>query len=184
MKKLLILFLLILKATFASANDTGYGCMTGEHWVYTQYMGMASVTGAGPEQYRYYSYSGFKIPIYRGWGHNLYRGYRCGWINVYSATSFYDSTIPPYGENVNIEGEQEYTLQGAGCIISTSLGGQPLSTDGQSGEGRYVYYDYNKTDKCGGGTQTPVPLDDYIWVIMMGTVLTGAIFLRNKLAYI
>ena len=184
MKKLLVLFLLILNTTFSFADDSGYGCMVGEHWVYNVEMGTSKVIGAGNELYRYFNYNAFKIPIYPGYGQNLHRGYRCGFINRYPASSYWDSEIKPYGGNVPIPAEQEYTLLGSPCVVSSTLGGQPMATSGQSGMGQYVYYTYNRTGMCGGGGGNPtedVPLDDYIGLFAIGVGLTGFIAIRRNI---
>lgn len=180
MKKLLFLFLLLTcPAFFTFADDTGTGCLIGEHWVYTAYIGASQVIGQGSQQYRYYNVNGAKIPVYTGWGANLYRGYRCGYINRYDATSFWDATIPPYGDNVNIPQEQEYTKLGGQCIVSATLGGLSVPTDGQSGVGEYVYYSYNKTNKCSNPPNS-LPIDDYTQLIVLNIAVIGVYFLNKK----
>jgi hypothetical protein len=180
-KFLLLLFFYLVNPFLTFADDSGYGCMVGEHWVYTSEMGTSKVKGAGNEVYRYFSFTSHKIPIYPGYGMNLHRGYRCGYINRYPASSYYDSSIPPYGANVPIPAEQEYTLQGEPCVVSPTLGGPPTATSGQSGMGQYVYYTYNRTNMCGGGGPVQnVPLDDYIWLMLIGAGVVGYVTIVRK----
>ncbi|RZK42884.1 MAG: hypothetical protein EOO90_06040 [Pedobacter sp.] len=181
MRKLLVLSILLFTTTFTFADDSGYGCMIGEHWVYTVPMGTSKVNGWDNTQYKYFKFSGHKIPIYPGYGLNLHRGYRCGYINRFGASSYYDSTIPPYGGMVAIPAEQEYTLQGSACVVSNTLGGAPMGASGQSGVGQYVYYTYNRSNMCGGGGQTNVPLDDYAWVLVLGAGAMAVFLLKRHI---
>jgi|GEM_PF-1641251 len=169
MRKLPILFILLLHSLSLLADTSGYGCKIGQDYVYTEYLGMApAYTGTAP--IKYYKSTGARVPIYWGWGCNDCRGYRCGYINVYGATSYYD---PDTGQNVPVEAENEFTYQGENCVIAPSLGATPVATDS------YVYYSYNKTGKC-GGNQNNVPLDDEVWVMLIATALLAVFFLKSK----
>ncbi len=170
MRKLLILFLLSLTSTFTFADVSGEGCKIGEGYIYTQYLGTApAYTGTNP--IRYYNSNGPKIPFYWGYGQNLHRGYRCGYINVYPASSYYDQET---GQNVPIPAENEFSFLGPQCVIAPTLGATPIATDS------YVSYSYMKTSKC---TVTPpqnVPIDDYVWIILITFALVGIFFLRKN----
>lgn len=167
MRKLLILFLLCLTTTFAFADVSGNGCKIGEGYIYTEYLGMTpAYTGTPP--IRYYKSTGAKIPFYWGYGENLHRGYRCGYINVYGSSSYYDSET---GQNVPIPAENEFNYLGPQCVIAPSLGATPVQTDS------YVSYSYMKTSKC---TPVPTPVDDSTWFMLMGLAVLGAGFLKIK----
>ncbi|WP_090992781.1 hypothetical protein [Pedobacter insulae] len=170
MRKLLILILLMLPAYLVSADISGTGCKIGQGYVYTEYLGSApAYTGTAP--IKYYKSNGAKIPIYWGNGHNQYQGYRCGYINSYPASSYYDYDTKT---NVPIPAENEFSYLGEQCVISPYLGGPPISTDS------YVSYSYMKTSKC-STDQTPVPLDDYVWVVIVGIGALSTFFIRNRL---
>ncbi len=160
MKKLILSLSLLLATSLAFADVSGNGCKIGQGYVYTEYLGMApAYTGTQP------------IPIYWGYGFNQHQGYKCGYINVYGASSYYDHETK---QNVPIPAENEFTRLGPQCVIAPSLGAQPVSTDS------YVSYSYMKTSKC---NTTPVPIDDNAWFLLIGSALPGAIFLRTKLFY-
>lgn len=168
MKKLFFLILIILATTQAFADVSGTGCKIGENYVYTEYLGMApAYTGTAP--IRYYKSTGARIPIYWGYGQNLHRGYRCGYINEYGSSSYYD---PETGQTVPIPAEDEFSYLGSQCVIAPSLGATPVATDS------YVSYSYMKTSKC---TTTPVPLDDNVWFVLVGSGLLGAFAVRKIL---
>lgn len=171
--KLLFFFSLttILFTSNAIATSSGNGCKIGENYVYTRYLGKASAYTGTPE-ILYYDSNGPKIPIYWGYGCNDCRGYRCGYINMYGASSYHDPTIPPNGANVYIPAEQEMTSLGVQCVIAPALGATPVSTD------THVSYTYNKTDKC-NIPQTNVPLDTHVYVMITVTGLAGVYFLRR-----
>jgi len=167
MRKLLILLILLFSTNLTFADVSGNGCKIGEGYIYTQYLGMASAyTGTPP--IRYYNSNGPKIPFYWGYGQNLHRGYRCGYINVYGASSYYDAET---GQNVQIPAENEFNYLGSQCVIAPTLGATPVSTDS------YVSYSYMKTNKC---MVVPTPLDDYAWFILIGTAILGTVFLKVK----
>lgn len=166
-KQLTLLVLLLLVFKFSSADISGYGCKIGQDFVYTQYLGKApAYTGTAP--IHYFKSNGPKVPIYWGYGCNDCRGYRCGYINKYSAGSYWDPTIAPYGAMVSFPAEEEFISQGVQCVIAPSLGAAPVATD------TYVYYSYNKTNKCGGTPPVNVPLDDHIGYVIAGVSIIGA----------
>ncbi|MES2417981.1 MAG: hypothetical protein V4541_07310 [Bacteroidota bacterium] len=168
---LLIFFLLPI---LAFSTTTGTGCKIGNGYIYTDYLGMASPYGPNETKLRYYNSNGNKIPFYWGYGDNDNRGYHCGFINVYGATSYYDSVLK---KNVSIPAENEFSFLGGGnCIIAPTLGATPVAQDS------YVSYTYNRTDKCAGSPQN-VPIDDYIWLIVLATAGLGLFFLRNENIY-
>lgn len=170
MRKLPILFLLLLLSKFTFADVSGEGCKIGEGFIYTQYLGSTpAYTGTPP--IRYFNSNGPKIPFYWGYGQNLHRGYRCGYINVYPASSYYDQES---GTNIPIEAENEFTYLGSQCVIAPTLGATPVATDS------FVSYSYMKTNKCAVTPPENVPLDDYIGVILFASALTGAYFLREN----
>jgi len=156
------------------ADTSGYGCKINNDFVYTKYLGMATPYQGQPAVI-YYDSNGPKVPIYWGWGCNDCRGYRCGYINVYGATSYYDPSIPPYGGMVNVPAENEFTFQNKPCAIAPSLNSQPVATDS------YVYYSYNKTNKCGGTPPTNVPIDDHLWVLVMLTGMIGVYSFKKQI---
>ena len=167
MRKSLILLLLLISTNLAFADVSGNGCKIGEGYIYTQYLGEAPAY-TGTPAIRYYNSNGPKIPFYWGYGQNLHRGYRCGYINVYGASSYYD---PETGQTVQIPAENEFNFLGPQCVIAPSLGATPVSTDS------YVSYSYMKTNKC---TPVPTPIDDYSWFILMATAVVGTAFLKLK----
>lgn len=156
MKYLILSFLLIISST-TFADTSGYGCKIGHDYVYTEYLGKAPAYQGQPDIY-YFKSNGPVVPLYWGYGCNDCRGYRCGYINVYGATSYYDSTIPPNGGNVSVPAENEFVSQGVQCVIAPYLGAPPVATD------TYVYYSYNKTNKCSNNPPTGVPIDDYLFL--------------------
>lgn len=168
MRKLLLLLVLVLNVFTVCADTSGYGCKINNDYVYTEYLGMApAYTGTAP--IKYYKSNGPKVPIYWGWGCNDCRGYRCGYINVYGATSYYD---PELGQNVPVPAENEFTYTGESCVIAPSLGAPPVATDS------YVHYSYNKTGKC--GPPQNVPLDTEVWMMLAATAMLSAFFLIQK----
>ena len=170
MRKLLILLLFLFTSTLVFADVSGTGCKIGEGYIYTDYLGSApAYTGTAP--IRYYNSNGAKIPFYWGNGGNLHRGYRCGYINVYGYSTYYD---PEIGQHVPIPAESEFSFLGPQCVIAPTLGATPITTDS------YVSYTYMKTDKCYTPPQN-VPIDDYIWVVVFASALAGTFFLREKL---
>ena len=169
MKKLFTLFFFLLNATLSFADSSGTGCKIGSGYVYTQELGIAHPYGPG-SNIRYFNSNGPKIPIYWGSGHNQYQGYRCGYINVYPASSYYDYST---NQNIPIPAENEYTRLQGGCAIAPSLSASPVATD------TYVAYTYNQTNKC---SVPPVntPLDDYVWYILLLSAGIGLFFLKNE----
>lgn len=169
MRKLFLLLFLLFTKSFAFADISGNGCKIGQDYVYTEYLGMApAYTGTAP--IRYYKSTGAKIPIYWGYGFNQHQGYRCGYINVYGASSYYDYTTK---KNIPIPAENEFTRLGSQCVIAPFLGAPPVATDS------YVSYSYMKTSYC---APVPTPLDTNVWVILIGSSVLGAFFLRSKLS--
>lgn len=169
MKKLSILFVFFLCSFSLFADTSGYGCKIGQDYVYTEYLGMADPYGGQPPLI-YYKSTGAKVPIYWGWGCNDCRGYRCGYINVYGASSYYDSET---GQNVPFPAEEEFISQNKQCVIAPYLGATPVATD------TYVYYSYNKTNKCGGNPNN-VPLDDEVLGIIAASAVLSVFFLKSK----
>lgn len=131
---------------------------------------MAQPYGTGVAPIKYYNSNGPKVPIYWGYGPNLNRGYKCGYINVYPASSYWDQDLQ---QNVPIPAEQEMSDLGQQCAIAPSLNVAPVATD------TYVHYDYNKTDKCSNSPNN-LPIDDYLGFIVLGMAGFGAYFLRKK----
>lgn len=172
MKKVFAVFIFMLISNFALSDDSGYGCKIGQEYVYTEYLGMASPYDPSNPKIRYYKSTGAKIPIYWGSGHNEYQGYRCGYINVYPASSYYDYALQ---KNVPIPAENEMNALGQGCVIAASLGATPISTD------TYVAYSYNKTGKCGGPPQN-VPLNDHVWMLLLLAAGYGALVIKKRMA--
>ncbi|MEJ5992815.1 hypothetical protein WG904_00195 [Pedobacter sp. Du54] len=167
MKKLLVLLILTCCTTLAIADISGNGCKIGHDYVYTQYLGTAPAYNGTPPII-YYKSNGPKIPIYWGYGFNEHQGYRCGYINVYGASSYYDYEKK---QNVPIPAENEFNYLGKQCVIAPYLGAPPVATDS------YVSYSYMKTDKC---NPVPTPLDNYTWFILIGTAILGTVFLKVK----
>lgn len=162
MRYLLILFLFI--STSCLADDSGNGCRIGDK-VYTQYLGTAYPYGPENGSSKYYQNSNY-IPIYYGYGYNQHQGYKCGFINIYPASSYWNGQ-----ENVAIPAENEITSsQFNSCVISSSLGGSVISN------GDYVGYTYNRTSSCYVAT----PLDDYIWLLVISFCALGYYFLKKK----
>ncbi len=173
MRKLPILLLLLITTKLTFADTSGDGCKIGEGYIYTDYLGMG-FPYAGQPGVRYYNSNGAKIPFYWGYGQNLHRGYRCGYINIYGASSYYDQET---GQTVQIPAENEITQwYGQNCAIAPNLSSAPVATDS------YVAYTYNRTNMCTVAPTTPVPLDDYVWVILIGSAVSGGYLLRVKTA--
>ncbi len=173
MKYLYIAFLFLLVPA-AKATTTGTGCRVGDY-VYINYIGNAPAYHPSNPQKRFYTKT-TNIPIYWGYGMNQHQGYRCGYINYYPASSYYDYEKK---QNIPIPEEREYTvITYGGCVLSNTLGGSVLN------EGDYVSYTYNKTGKC-GTNPNDLPFDDYIWVLMLAAGGAGAYFIyKNKLQLI
>lgn len=160
MKNLLILLFLSFFTSTAFADISGTGCKIGEGYIYTDYLGMApAYTGTAP--IRYYKSNGNKIPFYWGYGQNMHRGYRCGYINVYGASSYYDTET---GQTVPIPAENEFSYLGPQCVIAPSLGATPVQTDS------YVSYSYMKTSKC---SPVATPIDDQAWYPLLAIAIVG-----------
>ena len=171
MKKTLALFLLLLISFFSFADTSGTGCKINSDYVYTQELGMASPYGPG-SNVRYFNSNGPKIPIYWGSGHNQYQGYRCGFINIYQASSYYDYNTK---QNVPIPAEDEIVRNmGGGCAIAPNLSSQPIATD------TYVAYTYNRTNKCAVAPPLNTPIDDYVWVLVLISAGIGLFLLKNE----
>lgn len=166
MKFLKLLFLIFIPlSTFAQTSGTG--CRV-EDKVYTDYLGDASPYHPSNPSKKFYGTNHY-IPIYYGSGHNQYQGYRCGYINIYPASSYWNGS-----ENVPIPAENEITSSASGaCVISTSLGGSVIR------EGDYVSFTYNKPGKCSVIPPAELPLDDYIWVALLAAGAFGFYFMRK-----
>lgn len=167
-----IIFFLLFFPAISFATISGTGCKIGRDYVYTEYLGMASPYHPSNPKIRYYRSTGPKVPIYWGEGHNQYQGYRCGYINIYPASSYYDAE---QGKNVPIPAENEITsyLSG-GCVIAPSLGATPVSQD------TYVAYSYNRTGMCTVKPPNNIPLDDYIWLMLVVAGGLGFFFLKGR----
>lgn len=170
MKRNFAVLALILISHFAFSDDSGNGCKIGQNYVYTEYLGEADPYG-GQQKLIYYNSNGPRIPIYWGHGHNEYQGYRCGYINVYPASSYYDYVLK---KNVPIPAENEFTFEGKQCVIAPALGARPVNTDA------YVSYSYNKTGKCGGPPQN-IPLNDHVWMMLLLVAGFGALAIKKKM---
>lgn len=164
MKLLKFVFLVLISAN-SFAQTSGSGCRV-EDKVYTTYLGNASPYHPSNPSKKFYSPNVY-IPIYYGSGHNQYQGYRCGYINIYPASSYWNGS-----QNVPIPEENEITSTvTGGCVISSSLGGSVIR------EGDYVTYTYNKPGKCGPPAE--LPLDDYIWVALLAAAGLGFFLMRK-----
>ncbi len=170
MKKLFLILSFLFSFIFVQAQNSGFGCKIGHEYLYTDYLGKApAYVGTAP--IHYFRSNGNRIPFYWGYGFNQHQGYRCGYINVYPSSSYYDYKT---GKNIQIPSEQEFTSLGEQCVIAPSLGAPPVATD------TYGRYSYNKTNKCGGDSETNVPLDDYIPILLLGVGFIGYYFLKTQ----
>lgn len=153
------------------ADTSGIGCKYGNN-VYTQYLGDGYPYGPQSDKLPYYSNSVY-VPIYFGDGPNLGRTYRCGWINSYSQTQYWDAQQQKL---ITTPGEDEFQFRPGrpGCIISTSLNGPIIKRED------LVDYSYNKTNKC-STPPTNVPLDDHLWILVLVTGLTGLYFFKKQI---
>jgi hypothetical protein len=166
--KYFILFLFFVSAN-CFADDSGYGCRIGDK-VYTEYLGTAFPYGPENPSSKYYKNASY-IPIYYGYGYNQHQGYKCGFINIYPASSYYN------GQNeVPIPAENEITsTQFNSCVTSATLGGGVISN------GDYVGYTYNRTENCYVAPPAPLPLDDQIWWMLIPISALGFYFLKKNL---
>jgi len=162
---------LLSTRNFTFADISGTGCKIGQGYIYTDYLGSTpAYTGTAP--IKYYNSNGAKIPFYWGYGQNLHRGYRCGYINVYPASSYYDQQT---NQNIPIPAENEFSFLGSQCVIAPTLGATPVSTDS------YVSYTYMKTSACAVNPPENIPIDDDVWLIVIGSAVMGIFFLRRRL---
>lgn len=161
-KFILIVFIILFSCINAKSQISGYGCLVG-NTVYTQYLGNASPYHPSNPPTRFYRSNGNSVGInynnYNSSKPNNYN-YECNKINI-------------FGSSAGGPAQQEYTLQGSSCVTSTSLGG-PIA-----GNGDYVFYNYNKPAYCSSPT-VPVPLDDYIFPIMICIGGLSAYFISKK----
>ncbi|RZK53631.1 MAG: hypothetical protein EOO87_12445 [Pedobacter sp.] len=168
------IFLLVCCASSLYAQNSGLGCYTGE-LIYTKYLGSAPHPQQKSKTVEYYSSTGRVLSI--NWNNSA--KYKCGWVNSYAAGSYWDPTIPKYGANVPIPAQNEFTvIKTGGCVIAPYIGAS-LVADAAS----EAKYSINNPEYC--STQiTPVPLDDCIWLVILGIASLGAIYLsKNKLAF-
>lgn len=163
--KYLKFILLLLFPVTVFADTSGSGCRVDDK-VYTTYLGMGYPYGSSQPMKRYYKNTTY-VPIYYGYGYNQHQGYKCGFINIYPNSSYWNGS-----QNVPIPAENEITSSSfGGCVIATSLGASPQR------EGDYVTFTYNRTGECA----SELPLDDYNWVILVLTALAGLYFIRKKI---
>lgn len=169
MKFLISLFILL--CSFSCFADTsGSGCRIDDK-VYTQYLGEAYPYGTSNPKKKYYKSNGAYVPIYYGYGYNQHQGYKCGFINIYPSSSYYNGS-----ENVPIPAENEITSTSfSACVTASSLGASPER------DGDYVTFTYNRTSSCTVTPPANLPLDDYAWVAIIGAGLIGFYLLRNRL---
>ncbi|MDQ7947342.1 MAG: hypothetical protein REI78_13105 [Pedobacter sp.] len=167
MKYLKLTFLLLLTVTSCFADTSGSGCRIDDK-VYTEYLGMGYPYGTSQPQKRYYKNTAY-VPIYYGYGYNQHQGYKCGFINIYPASSYWNGS-----ENVPIPAENEINSTSfGGCVISTTLGGSPIR------EGDYVTFTYNRTGACASS----LPLDDYIWLLFVLVGAGGIYYIRKSFRF-
>lgn len=160
-----LLFILIPISSFAQVSGTG--CRIDDK-VYTDYLGNAPAYSPHNPNKRFYGTWSY-VPIYNGSGHNQYQGYRCRYINIYPASTYWDGN-----QNIPIPAENEITSSTFGaCVTSTTLGGQVIR------EGDYITYTYMKPGKCAVAPTTELPLDDYIWVLLLIVCAWGCYMMRK-----
>lgn len=153
------------------ADDSGYGCRIDDK-VYTEYLGEAYPYGTSNPKMKYYKSNGAYIPIYYGYGYNQHQGYKCGFINIYPSSSYWNGS-----QNVPIPAENEITSTSFNsCVTAPSL------NSAVSRNGDYVGYTYNRTSEC-SGPPTGVPLDDYLLPIILLCCAVGAYYIRNTSAF-
>ncbi|WP_412467671.1 hypothetical protein [Pedobacter sp. KLB.chiD] len=140
MKFLLFVSILLSGAFFnlALAQITGRGCSLGNS-VATQFLGTATYNGDPNQSIRVYSSNSSTIvPIING---NGYAGYRCGYINIYSAGTRY---VAASNSNVHYNAAQEITATYSGrCGTAASLSANYNSNSGGSESNEEVDYRYN-----------------------------------------
>jgi hypothetical protein len=163
---LLLVFIFAYSSSFA--DSSGYGCRIDDK-VYTEYLGEAYPYGESNPKSKYYKSVGSYIPIYYGHGYNQHQGYKCGFINIYPSSSYWNGS-----EEVPIPAENEITSNSFNaCVTAPSLNGAVVRN------GDYVGYTYNNTSKC---NPTGVPLDDYMSIILIPFGLISAYLIRKSLA--
>ncbi|TKC01160.1 hypothetical protein [Pedobacter cryotolerans] len=163
-KQIILILFLLLNINSIKAQTTGYGCLFNSR-IYQQYLGEASPYGGA--KMRYYKSNGTYVDInYNNYNSSKpnYYGYECNKVNSFPA-----SQVGPE--------QKEFVSQGKSCIISTSRGGEI------NGHGDYVYYSYNNPTYCSTSKPVNVPLDSYIWLLILGVGGIGA-FLISKKGYL
>ena len=156
MRKLLILFLLLIIIPPAYAGTPGSGCQV-NNIVYTEYLGMASPYDVNQAPRKYYRSNGATIGIHNNSNNPIYI---CGMINFWP-----DTHTQVNGVETFVPGVNEFTggnAQANDCFIGPGLTSYP------TGNGGYVTYELD----CNRGT-TNVPLDDYVWVALLGLGIFG-----------
>ena len=146
----LIITLLFYNVTIIKAQDIGYGCIIG-NTIYKKYLGNASPYHPSNPPTKFYDSTGPNVGInYNHYSNNKPNNYNyiCGLVNVFSGSA-------------GGPDQQEFVSQNSSCVISTSLGGNVEAS------GTYVSYNYNKPRFCYSTPPMPIPLDDYIFPIMI-----------------
>ena len=176
----LVLLLIFCAPSFAQTPGTG--CHIGNE-VAANYLGTATYYGNTNVIVKVYR-DNFKIPIITG---NGYAGYKCGYINVYSAGVRNGGTQPH-------PGAQEIVNNYSGnasrkCVVVSAYTPNVTSASGEGFEVDYKYNDpafanYRDTSfPCPTTPTVPVPLDDYIPLFMIIIAGMSFVLIRKNLAF-
>lgn len=164
MRYFIFVFLLLSVPFYSKGQTGGQGCRIGNN-IYTDYLGYAKHPNDQSKWMYYFDSNGRNYPI----NYNNSERYKCNYVNSYVAGSYYDSNIPPYGANVTIPPQNEFTIYSPqDCVIAQRLGGA-LVADG----GDRVNYSVNNPTYCdSSSTKTNLPLDSYsiVFVLVGGSV--------------
>jgi hypothetical protein len=185
MKFLLFISILVLGSFFnvSLAQTTGKGCHLGSS-VATQFLGTATYNGDSNQSIRVYSSnSSTIIPIING---NGYAGYRCGYINIYSAGSRY---VAATNSNVSYSAANEITATYSGrCATAASLPANYVSNSGGAESNTEVDYRYNDPAyyadadpnyPCASQPNN-LPIDDYTSILVVSLSFTGFLIVRKR----
>ncbi|WP_316804038.1 hypothetical protein [Pedobacter nototheniae] len=148
------------------SQSYGEGCKV-ENVVYTNYLGEARPYGSSNPLTKFYQKPGPNIQI---WYNNSNTGYKCGYINSYGSSSYWDGT-----KNVSIPAQNEILATKGDCVTAATLGGSI------TGNGVLVDYKVNDPTYCSSPPTNNLPIDDYMPGVILLAGGIGVFFIKKQI---
>lgn len=172
-KAFAIICAFILLPLVALSQTSGVGCNLNGVGLYITYLG----------DFPYYGNQSDVRPVYLNSTSSndfIYRN-TMGWKSSGNNYNYICGQINEFGVQNNGPAQTEQTSLNKPCEVGSSR----TSPSGNNQHGTLFRYTYNNPTYCSTSRPpTNVPLDDHIWLVMLGVTVLGTLYLsKNKLPF-